>query len=545
MRDCCDVSSLPMVRSTSSLASDQTWDAPDSTASAFKIKIPSTWTVGKVSLTFLLLAAAGDFLFQQFRGLNNFEAYDALSSDVIRPAFSYTAPGHKPKSSLGSAAIRSVTDALSPILPFTGGVDLRREEYRASSSWETLQSLYTRTVEAFSSQQPYVKSFSDSQPKWTSRVKAPRKLALSATEPFVASQVIAQLTLSDVAETFRYAVESNQVGFDEARFLRKLSPETKKVVLSMKSAVETSRGSDASDSMVLSTDTSPGNVDAVKFSAVMRIFAEWRLLRQTPEGYKGFEIGMSLGHKDIVQNVAKIEQKVHEWLDVQCELIEEDEALRSPTIAQILEYEKDMNVHPKLPRLTDRTAAMGLLWVRRQLEYQTRLFGNALMVPSKFPLTKDAVVDAYNQVYDRYHGWAVQKIFHYSFQSAPEAAEIYRHMNPRKLKEVEDSLRNGKLARSTVSTESSTEDAEGAIVENDNPVVAFFENIGNWWKDVTSDNAPSPLSGDGDEFDRFVSSEMVKDAMEHITLYMQVAEPLLNDLSRVFDLYNMDDPTRV
>jgi hypothetical protein len=43
-----------------------------------------------------------------------------------------------------------------------------------------------------------------------------------------------------------------------------------------------------------------GAVDALKFSAAMRVFAEWRLLRQVPEGYKGFAIGMSLGHKELL-----------------------------------------------------------------------------------------------------------------------------------------------------------------------------------------------------------------------------------------------------
>lgn len=546
MKSCCDNATLPSVRSASRLS---TTDADDTTSSSYSIKIPSTWTVGKVSLTFLLLAATGDLVLQQFRGLDNFEDYDALSTDVIRPAFSYKSSGALRSSSLGSAAISSVTDALSPILPFTGGVDLRREEYRASSAWETVQSLYTQTVDAFASSNAFASSKPSMQPSNNSvrRVKAQRQMILSATEPFVKTQVIAELTLADMTQAFRYATESNKIDFDEGKFTRKLGPQMKTVVASMKDAVEKSHGNDVQGSVVPTTKVAPGSLDALKFSAAMRIFAEWRLLRQTPEGYKGFEIGMSLGHKDVVQNVVKIEQAVHDWLDHQSEM-EDGSVLRSPTIAQLLQHERDTNAHPNLPRLMDKTAAMGLLWVRRQLEYQTHLFSNALMVPTKYESSKDAVAAAYKEVYDRYHGWAVQKIFSYSFQSAPDAVEICRHMNPRKLKEVEADLRKGKLARAPSSAET-TQDVE--MKEDENPVAVFFcnigNNIGNWWNQVTNKkNAAAFVErSDDDEFERLVSAEMVKDASQHITLYMEVVEPLLNDLASVFDQYNMDDPTKV
>lgn len=548
--NCCETTTLPTtVRAAPSSYSTRADD--DSTRSLFSIKIPSTWTVGKVSLVFLFLAAAGDLALNQFRGLTNFEVYDALSTDVIRPAFSYT--NARPKSSLGSAAIGSVTNALSPILPFTGGVDLRREEYRASSAWETLQSLYTQTVEAFTSTTTTaIFPKPENEPSLHNsvrRVKAERSMTLSAGEPFVKTTVIAELTLADISDVFRYAMESNREGFDEGKFLRKLSPEIKQVIASFKTAVDRSRGNDAQDSVVPSADAEAGSVDALKFCAVMRIFAEWRLLRQTPEGYKGFAVGMSLGHKDIVQNVVKIEQAVHHWLDIQVdEMQDASMVLRSPTIAQILQHEKDTNLHPNLPRLMDRTAAMGFLWVRRQLQYQTRIFGNALMVPSKYSTSKDAVLAAYNQVYDRYHGWAVQKIFNYSFQSAPEAEKIYRHMNPRKLKEMEAVIRGGNISRTSTPTDQS---GDVRTNEDENPVAVFFvnigNNIGNWWKEVTNkeDKVGSNMSKDDNEIERMISAEMVKDASQHISQYMQVVDPLLNDLANVFDLYNMDDPTKV
>ena len=125
MKHCYDTESLPTIRSDP----PTTHGTHRQNSSSVSIVFPSTWTVGKVSLTFLLLAATGDLIFHQYRG--------GYSRDDSSPRF---------KSSLGSAAIGSVTDALSPILPFTGGVDLRREEYRAPSSWETVQSIYTQTI---------------------------------------------------------------------------------------------------------------------------------------------------------------------------------------------------------------------------------------------------------------------------------------------------------------------------------------------------------------------------------------------------------------
>uniref|UniRef100_A0A7S3KZF6 Glycolipid transfer protein domain-containing protein n=2 Tax=Amphora coffeiformis TaxID=265554 RepID=A0A7S3KZF6_9STRA len=535
MKSCCETATLPTVRSASSLPSDRpVWNTyEDSPSSSYSLKIPSTWTVGKVSLVCLLLAVTG-------------MVHDAMSTNVVRPNVS-GAP--RSKSSLGSAAISSVTEALSPILPFTGGVDLRREEYRTSSPWETVQSLYTQTVDAFASANAYAssKTFKEPSTKFVRRVKADRPMVLSATEPFVKTKLIAELTLADVTEAFRYATESNKEGFDEAKFLRKLDHNMKQIITSMKNAVEQSRGSDAQDSFVLATQTPVGSMDALKFSAAMRIFAEWRLLRQVPEGYKGFAVGMSLGHKDVVQNVVKIEQRVHDWLDFQSDEMEDDNSvLRSPTIAQILEHEQNMNAHPNLPRLMDKTAAMGLLWVRRQLMYQTSLFANALKVPTTYSTSKDAIVAAYIEVYDRYHGWAVQKIFNYSFQSAPEAVEVFRHMNPRKLDEVKVDLRNGKLSRSSPTKESNFTAANA----DENPVAAFFGNIGNdignWWNEVTNKKKSTPIVGsDDDQFEQLVSAAMENDASQHIAHYMTVVEPILNDLAGVFDKYNMDDPTKV
>lgn len=110
----------------------------------------------------------------------------------------------------------------------------------------------------------------------------------------------------------------------------------------------------------------------------------------------------------------------------------------------------------------EKSAGMGLLWVRRQLHYQTEIFANVLNVPSKFTETRSAVSAAYTEVYGQYHGWAVQKIFNYSFQAAPKAKVIYRHMNPRYLYNVLESAKSVKVEDTEIESQS-----ELAVDEDD------------------------------------------------------------------------------
>lgn len=580
-----------------------------------------TWSVGKLSILLLALATIVDFALCHVQSMESPEFYDALSADVIRPAFRYhtssSSSSMRPRTSLGSAAISSVTEALSPILPFTGGLDLRKQDYWKTSGnfFETLQSVATQVQEAFSSRSSadatitaiprgggnvpgkLTSTLTGSKRKPTQHVSA-----ISASEPFVSLSTISELTLSEVAETFRYALECNKETFNEGRFQQSVSPRVRKVVTAISDAMAKSRGKDVKLSLLSSSSSSsssssyePGQVDALAFSAAMRIFAEWRLLRQVPEGYKGFAVGMSLGHKDVVQNLAKIEQGAHDWLNRQRDFLalqaqweangaEENcpidgtlpRELRSPTLKDVLNYEIEMDINPssRLPRLKDKSASMGVLWVRRQLHYQTLLFDNVLKIPSKFASTPDAVMAAYQSVYDKYHGWAVQKIFNYSFQSAPDATIIYKHMNPHKLQDVlTTALKSHGSSKAAASSSSQgLLRKEESIGDDENPFVSFFKHVGGEWDKLVysvaqvfghDNDKPQELlvrggSGSGsasspillqqlqdNAVDALVTREMTKDAHEHISSYLKVVYPLLEDLAKLFDQMNMDDPTRV
>jgi len=374
----------------------------------------------------------------------------------------------------------------------------------------------------------------------------------------------------------------------------------------------------------LSPEAGYGDVDALQFCAAMRLFAEWRLLRQVPSGYLAYAKGVNLGHKDICQNVAKMENAIHEYIqstdaeiygvstakDVAIECTADPACTsarimrRSPTLRQLLIHEINMNTHTtdKLPRLKEGTAAMGLLWVRRQLHYQTALFNNIICVPKDYPSAVKAVGAAYSEVYDNIHGWTIQKIFNYSFTAAPNAEEIYRHMNPDELTRVKIAAAEGGCGDSVamlgdMRLQKSIESCNDELDCNHSSLEAYFPQLGkhNNFLSTIKDNPLIKLRSHilsecdklgqnvGGEFDKvtcgirkifnhedrkilnqrrqcaqqnrpalsgelleqFINERMTMDARRQITTYLHVAKPLLADLAGLFAEMNMDDPTKV
>jgi hypothetical protein len=548
------------------------------------------WNLGKLTVVLLVLFSMTDLILNlvdaHMDSLEAFDDYDALSSEVIRPAFRYRSSkerkGYKPKLGLGSAAISSVTTTLSPILPFTGGVDLRREDYWANGVIGSFSSVMEQVRDAFatsetreSSSKSYLStarggaSVSSKRRRKSPNKKSQHTFALSRTEPFVPLKDIAELTLRDVAMAFRYALESTREGFNKGKFVSSAAPRVKKVFEQMSAAAALSRGKNVN---VPTTDLNllHGDIDALHFCAAMRIFAEWRVLRQVPEGYKGYAIGMSLGQKDIIQNVAKIEKAVHSLIDHQGNVLnvlssqeygtsKEMAEIYSPTLRELLQYEVAMDIHgDEQPRLKEKSGAMGLLWVRRQLHYQTELFSNVIKIPEHFESSRAAVSAAYSEVFDKFHGWTVQKIFNYSFQAAPEAEEIIRFMNPQRLQEVTEDAEAKFLGtkKDTRQTASDGGHQDGNLLDR------FGRHIGSEWGKLTRsiiqvfDKSPKEKTDyvrSSDELDvslrvdidDYINKEMEADAHEQILEYLDMAQPLLVDLASLFDEFNMEDPTKV
>lgn len=548
---------------------DDSADDENTWAAVLRRLLPSL-SVGKISVLLLLVATVTS---SQLPLLSQKSTVNPRSSSI-----------------LGSAAISSFTETLFPILPFAGGLDLRKEDYWSSRGnwWERLQLVVSQVQDAFAaSEDESEEEITLRQAVTISKQKIDYKRTrkqfahtISAQTPFVRLDTISQMTLDDLTEIFRFALESSRKDFSANRFLYKAQPHVRKVVEAMEKAVERSRGKGVKASILTaSTEESPGQIDALKFAAAMRVFAEWRILRQVPEGFKGYAVGMNLGHKDVVQNCVKIESTVHDWIQYQLDLRSleaqldgngsdaccsvdgpsKDDDIRSPSLSELLNYEIQLDVHPtaQLPRLKEKSAAMGLLWVRRQFEYQARLFENILKVPSAFRSSRDAVLAAYNQVYDPYHGWAVQKIFSYSFQAAPEAEVVVRHMNPHRLKEVKQMA----LRMHGDNIDISTNNEACSESKNDNLFAAFVHHVGSEWDklarfvshvfspnhDTEEDREHASDRDDttNEVAENFINEEMMRDARAKIAIYLEVVEPVLNDLAGLFQKMNMDDPTKV
>eukprot|EP00536_Pseudo-nitzschia_multiseries_P013326 jgi/Psemu1/34810/gm1.34810_g len=678
------------------------------------------WGIGKISVLVLIVVSLADVFLHmvdaQIKSLESHDHYDALSADVIRPAFRYHREAShsqkqkqtRPSMGLGSAAISSVTTTLSPILPFAGGIDLRREDYWTDGWFGSFYSVVEHVLDAFQESPATVypasndsienvlatprggaavsaktrpnhkakskkKSGSSSS---SSSSKQKRDFILSSSECFVPLKDIAESTLKDITMSFRYAVESTQRDFHSGQFLSGLLPRVKKMIERTSVATTLARGKDIPAPITAERVGYPpavpsGDIDAINFCAAMRIFAEWRVLRQVPPGYKGYAVGIGLGQKDIVQNIAKIEHAIHDYVDrhrtgtgtgtgtgtstgadgafgnnsigngvsngngnsgIEAK---QHHVPTSPTLRDLLQYEVDTDVHDntKLPRLKEKSAAMGLLWVRRQLVYQTAVFNNVLEVGTRFDCSRAAVQAAYDEVYGNLHGWAVQKIFSYSFQAAPDGIEIYKYMNPHRLEEVQQEAmsrimgtpgrQKGKLDNNPFSRFGRHVGKEWDKVGKEWDKIAsnvvhewekISDNVGNDWDKVTgnigqlfgqqrrnpevspkklqkqkqkekqkrrsshsgkngtgtrtrtrasgtvaaaatpADPVPTPtlVISDEDalaakelEMQTFINQEMRKDAYEHIKAYLEVVNPLLNDLSNLIDEFNMDDPTKV
>lgn len=560
-------------------------------------------------------------------GLDIAHARQSVDGSIVRMA----SPPPSNKGSLGSAAITSITETLSPILPFTGGVDLRREFMESDKTWydtatfvvcqfrdafgmngETTSGASSLTTARVLSIPRAGSSSQGAGTKVATASKRKHKVSSSTTnypspisdsKPFYPVSKIAHLTLTDLTVLFQYVMEQNQVGFDRSRFLSKVSEKVKPVIQEMDAAVGKSRGgSHVQTSAIITTTTdtattfdSTGNVDALYFCAILRLFAEWRVLRQVPEGYKGYAVGMNLGHKDIVQNLAKMESAVHSYLDYY-QKQEFPEQVTSPTLRDLLQHEIDHGVHSKLPRLKEKSAAMGLLWVRRQLHYQTCVFDNILQVPSSaFPTSDKAIAAAYSTVYGNYHGWAVQKIFNYSFNAAPDVKEIYKYMNPSLLESVKEKSKRIVVESSDESEDTDYEEEESSTLDdttttnnnngnNKNPLERLIHHVGGEFDKLGRelDKFGRHVGGEWDKlvdavvkvFDQdsekrdmtrfrgggandnnsdaslqareaFIVEKMAKDAHERISIYLKQVNPLLDDLAVLFDDLNMDDPTKV
>jgi hypothetical protein len=262
--------------------------------------------------------------------------------------------------------------------------------------------------------------------------------SITRKECFARLDYIERLSINDITILFRYATDANLYDFKKNKFIAEQTRIVRAVITALDMAVKASRGcSLEGTAKIISTPEkrSEGDIDALRFVAVTRIFAEWRNLRMVPKGYQRYAMGLSLAYRDVLQNLEKIERGVHEYLKHYQTLNKERKSpttsmIPSPTLRQLLQFELEMKVHKKFPFLKEKSSASGLLWTKRQLHYQLATFGNSLEVPEYYTSPKYAASAAYKIVYHDYHGWAIKHIFSQSFGGSPPIDKIWLSICP-------------------------------------------------------------------------------------------------------------------
>ena len=86
------------------------------------------------------------------------------------------------------------------------------------------------------------------------------------------------------------------------------------------------------------------------------------------------------------------------------------------TLASLLELERESDIHNG-NILRDPSAAIGLLWIRRSLAFQSHLYESLIHSDGQHP--KDAACEGYNKHLFSYHGWMLRKVFPASFSAMP------------------------------------------------------------------------------------------------------------------------------
>lgn len=85
-------------------------------------------------------------------------------------------------------------------------------------------------------------------------------------------------------------------------------------------------------------------------------------------------------------------------------------------LSSLLALEKERGIHNG-NELQEKSAAMGLLWIRRSLAFQLDLY-SSLIYDLEHP--RDAAYNAYSKHLSPFHGWALRKVFPASLSQMPE-----------------------------------------------------------------------------------------------------------------------------
>eukprot|EP00980_Cylindrotheca_fusiformis_P028194 scaffold22586_cov138-Cylindrotheca_fusiformis.AAC.14 len=400
--------------------------------------------------------------------------------------------------------------------------------------------------------------------------------AIARKQCFARRSYIGQLSIRDVLILYRYATDVNQIDFNKKKFMSEQSKLVRSMVIAIDLAVKLSRGG-ISQGPAPIVERKKGDIDALYFIAITRIFAEWRLLRLLIKGnrHRGYATSVKLGSRDLIQNLSKIEDGVHLFIKhIESKSHDSDRnAIPSPTLRQLLQYEEGAQVHRKLPKLTEKSVASGLLWTKRQMNYQIALFRNMLNVPLEFPKGEDAAKAAYKEVYEDYHNWALKQVFSRTFGMVPPLDELFLAMNPPE-NQSPSSLSSSPDLVSPLSDDSDSDDDEN---DDDNEFLIALDNFGkhivckweeilghfNCLDDKKKKEHPNNLIQSSESYLDFVFDTKqsstalgVDQAQDNTPNPLQTAKagteefvqemlPLLNDFDALLVNFNMNDPSKV
>jgi hypothetical protein len=216
--------------------------------------------------------------------------------------------------------------------------------------------------------------------------------------------------------------------------------------------------------------------------------------------------------------------------------------------------------------LTDQTGGVGLLWIKRQLQYQAAIFDNISLVPVAFPTVKAANLAAYHSVYDSYHGFFVQQIFKSSFDAAPEADAIFRHMNVPLSNYQDEEEQSKSLSENTsqndddswihhpMELEDNPVDASWELLQPENPVEQVWSHLRNEWMKFQRfvnqcgggslpESRPSRNILDT-SLHALPNISKTTTAKEEISAFLAASQPFLEGLDKLISELNMNDPTK-
>lgn len=399
--------------------------------------------------------------------------------------------------------------------------------------------------------------------------------AITRQQCFARRSFIGKLSISDILILYRYASDVNQIDFNKKLFMARQTTVLRAMVTAIDLAVKLSRGG-ISQGPTYTDERKQGDIDALYFIAVTRIFAEWRTLRLTMKGcnYRGYAASVKLGSRDMIKNLSKIEDGVHAYIKHFQSSRQDGEknSVPSPTLRQLLQYEIDTHVHRKLPKLTEKSIASGLLWTKRQINYQLAIFRNMLKVPLDFPKVEDAAKAAYIEVYQDYHNWALKQIFSRTVGVLPPLDDLFLTMSPPKTHPGD--ISSAPDLGSPLSDDDSDEEDEEV---DSNELLVVLDNIGrhmvykweeflghfNCLDDTKRKEHPhnliqssesyldfvfdkkQPIPSGSDDRSQCATISPLQVAKDGADAFVQDMLPLLNDFDALLVHFNMNDPTRV